>query len=66
MLVYIIGGVLGVALALYLLCRNQLYNHYITCTFCGQRNYLGTNKNPEFERDHLKKYKCSNCSANLL
>lgn len=62
----LIGGTLGIVLVLYLIYRSQIYPHFQRCVFCDKNNYLGHSKNPMFERDHLKTYRCSNCHANLF
>lgn len=41
-------------------------DHYITCDYCGTQNYVGTDRNSTFHRDHVKQYRCKFCKADLF
>jgi hypothetical protein len=50
----------------YFIFHNRLFEHYITCIYCGKKTYLGIDHNKQFERDHLRTYRCRYCNANLF
>ena len=61
----IIAVIAACAIGLFL-CIRAPVTHYITCEYCGKENYMGTDTNATFEKDHLKTYKCKYCRANLF
>ena len=65
MIELIIAGVL-VAIVISCMITRMPVNHYKICVYCGRKNYLGTDTNAEFVRDHLVQYQCAKCRANLF